>query len=71
MDLNEKSLGLEDLLNRLNNTEAETNQEIGDQDDTRTEWRNADRRRGSERFEVLVPFKTFVSFIVGIFKGKR
>ena len=68
MDLKEKSLGLKDLLNRINNTEAEANQEIGDQDDTRTEWRNADRRHGFKRYEVLVTAKTLISLFRKIFK---
>ena len=71
MDLKEKSLGLKDLLNRINNTEAEANQEIGDQDDTRTEWRNADRRHGFERYEVLVKISSITQFISNLFGGKK
>ena len=71
MDLKEKSLGLEDLLTRIENTEAEANQEIGDQDDTRTEWRNADRRHGFERYEVLVKISSITQFISNLFGGKK
>ena len=71
MDSKERSLGLKDLLNRINNTEAEANQEIGDQDDTRTEWRNADRRRGFERYEVLFKVKSLVSLFRKIFEKEK
>ena len=71
MDLKEKSLGLKDLLNRINNTEAEANQEIGDQDDTRVEWRNADRRHGFKRYEAIFTIKSLVSLFRKIFKKEK
>ena len=71
MDLKEKSLGLKDLLNRINNTEAEANQEIGDQDDPRAQRRNADRRHGFKRYEVLFKVKSLVSLLQKIFEKEK
>ena len=71
MDSKEKSLGLEDLLSRLNATGTEVNREIGDQDDPRTQRLNFDRRHGYKRFEVLVKVSSITQFISNLFGGKR
>ena len=71
MDSKEKSLGLEDLLSRLNATGTEVNREIGDQDDPRTQRLNFDRRSGFKRFEVLVKVSSITQFISNLFGGKR
>ena len=71
MESEEKSLGLEDLLTRIENIEAEAKQEIGDQDDPRVMRRNADRRHVFERYEVLVKAKTLISLFGKIFKKEK
>ena len=71
MDSKEKSLGLKDLLNRINNTEAEAKHSIGDQNDPRVGRRDADRRHGFKRFEVLVKVSSITQFISNLFGGKR
>ena len=64
-------MDIDDLMKRINNTEAEAKQEIGDQDDPRAQRRNADRRHGFERYEVLVKAKTLISLFGKIFKKEK
>ena len=71
MDSKEKSLGLEGLMARVNATGTEVNRESGDQDDPRMQRRNADRRHGYKRFEVLVKVSSITQFISNLFGGKR
>ena len=71
MESEEKSLGLEDLLTRIENIEAEAKQEIGDQDDPRAQRRNADRRHGVKRYEAIFNVETLVSLFHKIFNWKE
>ena len=64
-------MNINDLMNRIENTEAEANQEIGDQDDPRAQRRNADRRHGVKRYEVLFKVKSLVSLLQKIFKKEK
>ena len=60
-----------DLMNRLNKSYSEAKQNIGDQDDTRVKWRNADRRHGFKRYEVLFTVKSLVSLFRKIFEKEK
>ena len=64
-------MNYEDLMARINKSYSEAKQNIGDQDDTRVKWRNADRRRGFKRYEVLVKAKTLISLFGKIFKKEK
>ena len=64
-------MNINDLMNRIENTEAEANQEIGDQDDPRAQRRNADRRHGFKRYEVLFKVKSLVSLLQKIFEKEK
>ena len=64
-------MNYEDLMARINKSYSEAKHSIGDQDDTRTEWRNADRRHGFKRYEVLVKAKTLISLFRKIFEKEK
>ena len=64
-------MNYEDLMARINKSYSEAKHSIGDQNDPRIERRNADRRRGLERFEFSVTIEAITSFFGRIFKGKK
>jgi len=64
-------MDIDDLMKRINNTEAEAKQEIGDQDDPRAQRRNADRRHGVKRYEAIFNVETLVSLFHKIFNWKE
>ena len=61
-------MNYEDLMARINKSYSEAKHSIGDQNDPRIERRNADRRHGFKRYEVLFTIKSLVSLFRKIFK---
>jgi len=58
-----KSLTHCDLLQRINDTEAEATQDVGYQDDPRTQRLDTDRWDGHKRFEAVVDVAVLTRFV--------